>query len=216
MQEDPDPGAYYSELAAAYIRGSFADVPDGDVREILAFGKSRGLKLHRFKKTMSLPRIRSVIGALHGIMPETLIDIGTGRGVFLWPLLDAFPELKVTVVEKDDRRVGHLKAVRAGGLERLEVLDQSAEALPFDAAAFDVATVLEVLEHQDDPTLIAEEAVRVASRFVIASVPSKEDDNPEHIQLFTGETLRDLLLAAGAKSVNTEYVLNHIIAVART
>ncbi|NJM35092.1 MAG: AAA domain-containing protein [Rhodomicrobium sp.] len=30
--------------------------------------------------------------------PESLIDFGSGRGVFLWPLLDAFPDLPVMAV----------------------------------------------------------------------------------------------------------------------
>jgi hypothetical protein len=45
-------------------------------------------------------------------------------------------------------------------------------------------------------------------------VPSKPDDNPEHIQLFTGDSLEALLLTAGATRVRIAYVLNHIIAVA--
>ena len=45
-----------------------------------------------------------VLGTLRGIAPTHLLDIGTGRGVFLWPLLDAFPSLMVTAVERDDVR----------------------------------------------------------------------------------------------------------------
>jgi hypothetical protein len=81
--------------------------------------------------------------------------------------------------------------------------------------SFDGATVLEVLEHQENPLPLAREAVRLARRFVIASVPSKPDDNPEHVQLFTGETLKALLMDAGAVRVSIDYVLGHIIAVAR-
>ena len=207
---------FYEQLAAAYVRGMRPDIGSiADPAEMFAQARAAGLKLHRFKRTMDLPRVRAVLGILRGVAPESLIDFGTGRGVFLWPLLDAFPHLPVTAVERDERRLGHLEAVRRGGVERLAVASGDADALPFEAGSFDVATVLEVLEHQHDPLPMAREAVRLARRFVIASVPSKPDDNPEHVQLFTRETLKALLMQAGARSVTVEYVLGHMIGVSR-
>lgn len=205
----------YEELAAAYVRGALPGIGDAPVGALLEKGRAAGLTLHRFKRTMGLPRVRATLGALHGVQPDSLLDIGSGRGVFLWPLLDAFPALPVTAVERDARRLVHLRAVTAGGISRLTVIGADACALPFPDDAFDAVTALEVLEHQDDPAPMAREAVRLARRFVIASVPSKADDNPEHVQLFDGDSLTRLLRDAGAASVNIDYVLNHIIAVAR-
>jgi ubiquinone/menaquinone biosynthesis C-methylase UbiE len=203
----------YQELAEAYARGMMPDA--ANEADLLEQARAAGLKLHRFKRTMDLPRVRAVLGALRGLAPESLVDFGSGRGVFLWPLLDAFPALPVTAVERDERRIDHLEAVRRGSIERLTVTRGDASTLPFSDASFDGATVLEVLEHQDDPLPLAREAVRLARRFVIASVPSKPDDNPEHVQLFTGETLKALLTEAGAARVGIDYVLGHIVAVAR-
>ncbi len=206
----------YGELAAAYVRGMCTDVPsDGGIAALLDHGRRQGLKLHRFKRTATLPRVRTVLGALRGIAPATLADIGSGRGVFLWPLLDAFPGLAVTAIERNERHFAHLAAVRCGGIGRLNAVHADATCLPFEDAAFDVTTVLEVLEHQHDPLPLARETVRIAQRFVIATVPSKEDDNPEHVQLFTAAGLSALFMAAGARAVKIDHVLNHIVAIAR-
>jgi 2-polyprenyl-3-methyl-5-hydroxy-6-metoxy-1,4-benzoquinol methylase len=207
---------YYEQLAAAYVRGNVPDQAAGKSdAELLALGRSAGLKLHRFKRTMDLPRVRAVLGVLRALSPTRLLDIGIGRGVFLWPLLDAFPDLDVTAVECDEYRRAHLEAVRRGGIERLHVVGADACKLPFENGAFEVVTALEVLEHQMDPTPLACEAMRLASHFVVVSVPSKPDENPEHVQLFTSATLEILLRQAGAARVQTDHVLNHIIAVAR-
>lgn len=206
----------YEEFAAAYVRGMCSDaLPEASLAELLEHGRGQGLKLHRFKRTATLPRVRAVLGMLRHVMPATLADIGSGRGVFLWPLMDAFPALSVTAIERDERRLAHLEAVRRGGIGRLRAVRADAVALPFADGVFDVVTALEVLEHQNEPLPLAREAVRVAGRFVIASAPSKVDDNPEHVQLFTAGSLSALLQAAGARSVKIEYVLNHIVAIAR-
>jgi 2-polyprenyl-3-methyl-5-hydroxy-6-metoxy-1,4-benzoquinol methylase len=72
-------------------------------------------------------------------------------------------------------------------------------------------TVLEVLEHVEDPLAVAREAVRVARRFVIASVPSKEDDNSGHIRPFDARSLSALFAEAGARRVSVEYVPGHMV-----
>ncbi len=86
--------------------------------------------------------------------------------------------------------------------------------LDFPDGAFDTATALEVLEHLDDPARAAGELVRVARRFVVASVPSREDDNPEHVQLFDKSTFARLFTDAGARTANVSYVRGHMICVA--
>jgi ubiquinone/menaquinone biosynthesis C-methylase UbiE len=210
---------YFEQLAAAYVRGMIPDQARGLCdADLLVLGRSVGLKLNRFKRSKELPRVRAVLGILRALNPSRLLDFGTGRGVFLWPLLDAFPDLEVTAVERDARRSGHLEAVRRGGIERLRVFGADASRLPFTDGAFDVVTVLEVLEHQTNPAPLAREALRLAARFVVTSVPSKPDENPEHVQLFTATTLEALLRQVGAakvQKVKVDYVLNHMIAVVR-
>ena len=210
-----EPGRYFLDLAAACVRGSLPGVPPGPPEELVRLGLAAGLRLHRFKRTADLPRVRRVLGVLHGLAPGDLLDVGSGRGVFLWPLLDAFPWLPVLAVDRDPRRLATVAAVARGGVARVTaaVMDATRLGLADDSA--DVVTILEVLEHLARPDRAAAEAVRVARRFVVASVPSHEDDNPEHIHLFDRTSLQSLFTAAGARRVSFDSVLNHLIVVAR-
>jgi ubiquinone/menaquinone biosynthesis C-methylase UbiE len=197
------------------VRGRLGSLVAGlDDGATIARGLSAGLRLHKFKRNSELPRVRRVLGALHGITPESLLDVGSGRGTFLWPLLDAFPALPVTAIDKDPRRASDLDAVTRGGVARLTAHRLDAMALAFADRAFDVVTMLEVLEHLPHPERAVAEAVRVARRFVLATVPSKEDDNPEHIHLFDEASLRRLFARAGVTAVRVDYVRGHILALA--
>ena len=43
-------------------------------------GKAAGLRIHRFKRSGVLPRVQRIIGFLHAIRPDSLLNIGSGRG----------------------------------------------------------------------------------------------------------------------------------------
>jgi ubiquinone/menaquinone biosynthesis C-methylase UbiE len=230
MSESQTP--YFSQFAAAFVQGRLAaevdlteaeqdlltapmaHLSDDRLQELIALGKARGLRMHKFKKTMGLARVRSVLGILRGLAPSELLDIGSGRGVFLWPVLEEFPYMRVTSVDLLEMRVRDLLAVRDGGVERLNAIKGDITKLDLPDRSFDVVTLLEVLEHIPDAQAALDNAVRIARRFVVLSVPSQEDDNPEHIHLFTRDALSAMLLKAGAQNVNVQFVLNHMIVVA--
>ncbi len=129
---------YFAKLAAAFVRGKLAsnnyghnlsthlsepflgELTNLELCEIVEFGLAIGLHLHKFKRTMGLSRVQKVLGVLQGLAPINLLDVGSGRGSFLWPLLDAFPELLVTSIDKDERRVNDIQAVNKGGITNLE------------------------------------------------------------------------------------------------
>ena len=211
---------YYLDFAAAFVRGRLPDVPDLPPAELVEYGREQGLRVHKFKRSAELPRVRRVLGVLRSLAPGSLLDIGSGRGVFLWPLLDAFPDLPVTALDRSPQRVADLEAVRWGGIDRLTPTAGDVTALGFPDRTFDVVTILEVLEHLPNDQASAREVLRVSERFVVASVPSKPDDNPEHLRLYTAETLTDLFATAAADlgvtvAVKCEHVPNHILAVVR-
>jgi ubiquinone/menaquinone biosynthesis C-methylase UbiE len=208
----PEP-RYHEDLAAAYVRGKLGLPPDLADEDCLARGALAGLRLHKFKRQGELPRVRRILGALHALAPESLLDVGSGRGTFLWPLVAAFPSLPVLATDVDAGRAADLAAVRRGGIERLAVARMDVTRLALAGESADVVTVLEVLEHLPEPERAIAQVMRVARRFVLASVPSHEDDNPEHLHVLDEARLRQAFTTAGARRVTVEHVLNHRIIV---
>ena len=205
---------YYLDLAAAYVRGLHPGWTGLDAHELFRRGLAAGVRLHRFKRNAGLPRVRRVLGLLRGLAPAELLDVGSGRGAFVWPLLDEMPSLPVTAIDLDVRRVEQLRAVAHGGCERLRAEHRDVCALDFPDGSFDGVTVLEVLEHLPQPARAVAETVRVARRFVVVSVPSHEDDNPGHLHLLDRPTLEAMFTLAGARSVRVEQVPGHLVVLA--
>ena len=197
---------YFSELATAFVRGRL-DNPAASIED----GIANGLRLHKFKQGSELPRVRKVLSTLRALAPQNLLDVGSGRGTFLWPLLATLPDVQVTAIDVSEQRASDIDAVRKGGIGRLRGFQMDVCDIAFPDASFDGVTILEVLEHLRDPETAFRQAIRVARRFVIASVPSTQDDNPEHIHLFTVNRLREMAVEAGCEQPKIEHVLNHRI-----
>lgn len=201
---------YFTRLAEAYKRGyemkyaGAADAPE--------------IKLHYFKVKEVLPRVQVVLSFLHGIVQagqcKTLLDVGSGRGVFLFPLLCAFPELEVTSLDILPHRVALHECLNVGGITNLHPLLENICTWDAPDKSFDVVTMLEVMEHIPDTPTVVRNAIRLARNYVIVSVPSKPDDNPEHIHLFSNEDLKNHFLNAGCSKVKFMSVTNHRVMIA--
>lgn len=221
---------YEERLMAAYVRGmarqnlsllppSLMETPlellsAEEIEAIFHAGEAAGLKLYYFKKKELLPRVKAVLGFLRSVQPESLLDVGSGRGVFLFPFLTQFPWTQVTAADILPRRVQMLQAIADGGIENLTVLERNICQWTQEEKLFDVVTLLEVLEHIPDVEQAIANAVRLARRFVVVSVPSQPDDNPEHIHLLTRDILADQFTRAGCTKLHFDGVNGHLILVA--
>lgn len=219
-------GRYDIKMMAAFVRGALKgsgplfeapleQLTEADCLRLLELGRDAGLKTHYFKRHEALPRVRAVMGFLRGVQPQSLLDVGSGRGVFLFPFMREFPRVPVTSLDLLDRRVALLAAIHDGGVENLTAL--KADVCTWDApdGAFDVVTLLEVLEHIPDVGAAVKNAVHLARRYVVVTVPSKPDDNPEHIHLLTKPALTALFGAAGCDDLRFDSVPGHLFMVAR-
>ena len=111
-------GSHYLGLAAAYCRGRIGTGAQGDEAAVAA-GLEAGLRLHRFKRTAGLPRVRRVIGALRGLAPSRLLDLGTGRGVFLWRARVHLVYLETGAAQQEARNRARRDPVPAAALARM-------------------------------------------------------------------------------------------------
>lgn len=209
-------------LAAAYVRGSGVPLPENqhnqplsqltetELEELICLGEQNGLKMYRFKEKADLPRVRMALGFLKAIYPANLLDVGSGRGVFLFPFMRDFPDTPVTSLDILPHRVEMLNRIHQGGAERLNALRGNICTWNAPDSSYDVVTLLEVLEHICEYEQAIRNAVRIAGRYVVVSVPSKPDNNPEHIHLLTKDKLTAAFTAAGARKLQFDGVNGHL------
>ncbi|MBO7762228.1 MAG: methyltransferase domain-containing protein [Clostridia bacterium] len=224
---------YYSEFALAAIRGQLercgklnllppalrqkpiSELTEADVASAYEVAKKNGIKIYDFKRThRDMPRVQRVLGILKGLCPSSLLDVGSGRGVFLLPFLDEFPDAQVAVLEILASRVQLWEDIVRGGVARVSVKAADVCTAPYPPNSFDAVTMLEVLEHIPDYRGAIAAAVSMARKYVVATVPSREDDNPEHIHLLTKECLQEAFSAAGASHCTFGGVPGHLIVIA--
>ena len=215
------------------LEKSLHDLSQEETEEILLLGKAAGLKLHRFKKTHEiLPRVRRILGFLKSVgmtgvnevagMAEnpdmtgmiSLMDVGSGRGAFLWPCLDTFPSLNVLSVDILPHRVDMINAVRWGGVSNLGAVRGDICTLSLVDNSYDVVTLLEVFEHIPDPLKAVKRCVEIAKKYIAVSVPLKADNNPEHKHLLTKDLLTDMFHGAGCTRLHFDGVPGHLMMIA--
>lgn len=224
----------YKDLASAYVRGCalkgkvsvpeelvqqpLESLTDDQKDELVSCGKAAKLKMHYFKEKYELARVQLVMGFMRGMVASgqvsSLLDVGSGRGAFLFPLLTEFSGVDVTSIDILSHRVDLLQSVAIGGISNLHALERNLCDWDAPDGSFDAVTLLEVLEHIPDVEKAVVNAVRLAGKYLVATVPSKPDDNPEHIHLFTKNMLSDMFLKAGCSKVKFDSVLNHLFMVA--
>lgn len=212
---------YWDELLFAAIKGyaertgkSICELSVENEEEIFRFADENGFKIYHFKKKDVLPRVHKVIGFLRSIYFENLLDVGSGRGVFLFPFLEGFPYIEVTSVDILEKRVEMLSDIKNGGIERLNVVKADICTQPFPDKSFDVITLLEVLEHIPDVKKAIKSAVKMAKKYIVVSVPSKEDNNPEHIHLLTKNLLTEYFNECGVTKLHFDGVNGHLLMIA--
>ena len=176
--------------------------------------KEYNLKTYYFKEKEVLPRVKIVLSFLRAINPTSILDVGSGRGVFLFPFLCEFIDCKVTSIDILERRVELLNNISLGGVVNLNVVYSDIVEYKSDES-YDCVTLLEVLEHIPDVKSAIKKAINLSNKYIVVTVPSKKDDNPEHIHLFTKDILTKYFNEYGITNLKFSGVNGHLCLIAR-
>jgi len=109
---------------------------------------------------------------------EKIVDIGSGNGLVAYLLQNK--GFDITAVDVEDHAV----------LEEIKTTVYDGQNLPFKNRQFDVALLLTVLHHTDDPVVVLRETARVAKKIVI--IEDVYRNNLQKILTFAMDTLVNL------------------------
>ena len=123
------------------------------------------------------PVVRRLMGAFERTLdelfteadPESLLDVGCGEGVLTREWARRLGDRRIVGIDLDDPLLHAEWAKRQAPNLTYQVM--KAENLPFADGEFDVASAIEVLEHVPDPAHTVAEMARVASGWLLVSVP---------------------------------------------
>ncbi|RJR23668.1 class I SAM-dependent methyltransferase [Candidatus Microgenomates bacterium] len=154
---------------------------------------------------------------------QKIVDIGCGEGYPESFFLERKPNLKITGIDTNDQ---HLKEAKKKN-PKAEYIKGDIYNLNFNKDFFDLAIVLEVLEHLKEPN-VAVGQVKKISKKAIFSVPYEPwfsllsflggsyikslGRHPEHVNFWNIESFKKMLLKDYGK-VNIELAFPWIIAV---
>lgn len=103
-------------------------------------------------------RVRVLADHLAGLLPAgaAVLDVGCGDGSIARRMMDLRPDVRVTGLDVLVRPETHVPVEHFDGAE-----------IPHENGAFDAVTMVDVLHHTADPTVLLREAGRVAGTAVV-------------------------------------------------
>ncbi|MHB1390904.1 MAG: class I SAM-dependent methyltransferase [Thermoleophilia bacterium] len=148
----------------------------------------------RSPERLALLEVERVVAlSLEDLQAKRVLDVGCGTGLFAEAFIDAGLDAVGIDANPDMLAIARTHAPAA------EFQEASAEALPFDADAFDLVFLGHLLHETDLPLAALQEAHRVASgRVIVLEWPYREEEQgPPLGHRLRPETIAELARQAG-------------------
>jgi ubiquinone/menaquinone biosynthesis C-methylase UbiE len=144
---------------------------------------------------LDVPRVVEL--SLDGLIATSVLDVGTGTGVFA----EAFVAAGLTVTGIDTN--ADLLAVARDFAPTAQFTEAPAEQIPFPDGSFDLVFLGHVLHEADDPLVALQEARRMMrQRVAILEWPYRDEPHgPPLAHRISPATVADLAARAGFRSV---------------
>ena len=108
---------------------------------------------------------------------QDVVELGSGPGFVTGQILEAYPRVRVTSVDRDESLLEDAKAHLAGrGLERVTFLHGSADATGLPSGRFDFSFARLLFQHLPDPDAVAREVFRLLKPGGAFAVIDADDD----------------------------------------
>lgn len=158
------------------------------------------------KDPFCLHRCRAARSVLPKHPIATLLDVGCGDGFFCEWIRKEAGIRRVVGLDTSTTRI----ALAKERYRDVEFLNARLPRLPFKDGEFEAVTLIEVLEHLPEPVISLREIARVASRWVVITVPDRREPATVmcphclklfplsgHLHYFDPEKLREVVTEAG-------------------
>jgi SAM-dependent methyltransferase len=129
-----------------------------------------------------------MLDLLDQAQPRSILDVGCGEGVLTEMWVDRLSPERAVGIDLEDPKLEAEWRRRAR--PNLEFRTGLGDELPYGEGEFEAVTAMEVLEHVPDPAAVLAEMSRVASRWILVSVP--REPLWRGLNLARGAYLRDL------------------------
>lgn len=188
----------------------------------------KGISRNVLQRMWHFGKLNAVARLMDKSAPGSLLDVGCAGGWFIYELKKRFPSVtRAAGIDVYEQAV----AYASGKYRDIEFVQADAHRLPFPEESFDAIVCTEVLEHVENPETVLEEIKRVMKPGGLAVIEMDTGNvffnsvwwlwkkwvgnvwNDAHIQVFTMEKLKKMILKTGFRIEETS-VFNSTMAVA--